>query len=221
MEDKKAHDLAVVITKGIMGKDFREQTEEKPNHLGKWQWIGPNYGDRSKGQIWATCSICNRRVCIKVDDMGCCPNCHAEMDVENKEYAYMLEWNDLYSERGFNSIADALKGAADDMGSKLIAGSIVIVGEVEEAGIGIDADSLLEDIGTRAYSEFGECAEDYLTDVTIEHQSILEDELNAVFNKWAEKYNYRPHFYTVKNEKPYVYDGEKWVLKNECKNCDR
>lgn len=144
--------------------------------------------------------------------MGYCTNCHAEMDIEKKEYAYMLEWNDLYSERGFNSIDDALKGAADDMGSKLVPGSIVIVGEVEEVGIGIDADNLLEDIGNRAYSEFGECAEDYLTDVTSEHQSILEDELNAVFYKWAEKYNYRPHFYTVKNEKSYVYDGTKWIL---------
>lgn len=213
MDEKQAHSLAVVIAKGIMGKDFREQAEEQSKKRGKWQWIGPNYGDRSKGELWATCSICKSRVCIKEDNMGYCPNCHAEMDIEKKEYAYMLEWNDLYSERGFNSIDDALKGAADDMGSKLVPGSIVIVGEVEEVGIGIDADNLLEDIGNRAYSEFGECAEDYLTDVTIEHQNILEDELNAVFNKWTEKYNYRPHFYTVKNEKHYVYDGTEWRLK--------
>lgn len=207
----------MIIDKLLKDKGYIpvEETEEQQKQIGKWQWVGPNYGDRSKGEIWATCSICNKRVCIKVDDMGCCPNCHAEIDVEKKEYAYMLEWNDLYSERGFNSIADALKDAADDMGSKLIPGSIVIVGEVEEVGIGIDVDSLLEDIGDQAYSEFGECAEDYLTDVTSEHQSILEDELNAVFYKWAEKYNYRPHFYTVKNEKPYVYDGEKWILKKE------
>lgn len=212
MNDKQAHSLAVAMTKAIMGNDFREQTKGQQKQRGKWQWIGPNRGDRSKGELWATCSICKSRVCIKKDNMGYCPNCHAEMDIENKEYAYTLEWNDLYSERGFSSIDDALKGAADDMGSKLIAGSIVIVGEVEEAGIGIDADSLLEDIGAQAYSEFGECAEDYLTDVTSEHQSILEDELNAVFFKWAERYNYRPHFYTVKNEKSYVYDGTEWKL---------
>lgn len=212
MKDKEAHSVAVVMAKGIMGNDFREQTKGQQKQRGKWQWIGPNCGDRSQGELWATCSICKSRVCIKEDNMGYCPNCHAEMDIENKEYAYMLEWNDLYSERGFSSIADALKGAADDMGSELMPGSIVKVGEVEEAGIGIDADSLLEDIGAQAYSEFGECAEDYLTDVTSEHQSILEDELNAVFYKWAERYNYRPHFYTVKNEKSYVYDGTEWKL---------
>lgn len=212
MDEKQAHSLAVVIAKGIMGNDFREQTKGQQKQRGKWQWIGPNRGDRSKGELWATCSICKSRVCIKKDNMGYCPNCHAEMDIENKEYAYMLDWNDLYSERGFSSIADALKGAADDMSSELMPGSIVIVGEVEEATFGIDVEWVLEDIGNQAYSEFGECAEDYLTDVTSEHQSILEDELNAVFYKWAEKYNYSPHFYTVKNEKPYVYDGTEWKL---------
>lgn len=204
----------MIIDKLLENKGYIsiEETEEQQKQIGKWQWVGPNYGDRSKGEVWATCSVCSSRVCIKTDDMRCCPNCHAEMDIENKEYAYMLEWNDLYSERGFSSIADALKGAANNIGSELMPGSIVKVGEVEEATFGIDVEWVLEDIGNQAYSECGECAEDYLTDVTSEHQSILEDELNAVFYKWAEKYNYRPHFYTVKNEKSYVYDGTEWKL---------
>lgn len=212
MKDKEAHNLAVAMAKGIMGKDFREQTKEQQKQIGKWQWVGPNYGDRSKGEVWATCSVCSSRVCIKTGDMRCCPNCHAEMDIENKEYAYMLDRNDVYSERGYSSITDALRDAEADIGSDLTVGMIVWVGEVEEATFGIDVEWVLEDIGNQAYSECGECAEDYLTDVTSEHQSILEDELNAVFYKWAEKYNYRPHFYTVKNEKSYVYDGTEWKL---------
>lgn len=212
MKDKEAHSVAVVMAKGIMGNDFREQTKGQQKQRGKWQWIGPNCGDRSKGDLWATCSICKSRVCIKEDNMGYCPNCHAEMDIENKEYAYMLDRNDVYSERGYSSITDALRDAEADIGSDLTVGMIVWVGEVEEATFGIDVEWVLEDIGNQAYSECGECAEDYLTDVTSEHQSILEDELNAVFYKWAERYNYRPHFYTVKNEKSYVYDGTEWKL---------
>ena len=212
MDEKQAHSLAVAMTKAIMGNDFTEQTKGQQKQRGKWQWIGPNRGDRSKGELWATCSICKSRVCIKKDNMGYCPNCHAEMDIENKEYAYMLDRNDVYSERGYSSITDALRDAEADIGSDLTVGMIVWVGEVEEATFGIDVEWVLEDIGNQAYSECGECAEDYLTDVTSEHQSILEDELNAVFYKWAEKYNYRPHFYTVKNEKSYVYDGTEWKL---------
>ncbi len=158
MNEKQAHDLAVVMAKNIMGKDYREQNAIKYAY-GK----GSKYSQNYSGE--------------------------------------------------YNNIVDALRAAEDDIGSDLTVGMIVWVGEIEEAGIGIDVEWLLEDIGDRAYSEFGECAEDYLTDVTSEHQSILEDELNAVFYKWAEKYNYRPHFYTVKNEKAYVYDGSEWRLK--------
>lgn len=204
----------MIIDKLLENKGYIsiEESEEQQKQIGKWQWVGPNYGDCSKGEVWATCSVCSSRVCIKTEDMRCCPNCHAEMDIENKEYAYMLDRNDVYSERGYSSITDALRDAEADIGSDLMVGMIVWVGEVEEATFGIDVEWVLEDIGNQAYSECGECAEDYLTDVTSEHQSILEDELNAVFYKWAEKYNYRPHFYTVKNEKPYVYDGTEWKL---------
>lgn len=50
------------------------------------------------------------------------------------------------------------------------------------------------------YSEMGEVAEDYLDDVTTEHLLELEEQLNEVFYKWQEKYNYKPTFYRVISE---------------------
>lgn len=50
------------------------------------------------------------------------------------------------------------------------------------------------------YGEMGEVAENYLDDVTKEHLSELEDQLNEVFYKWQEKYNYKPTFFKVISE---------------------
>lgn len=75
------------------------------------------------------------------------------------------------------------------------------IGIIEEvANFGIDAQGVIENIQNDMYGEYGEVAEDYLDDVTKEHLSELEDQLNEVFYKWQEKYNYKPTFYGVINE---------------------
>ena len=65
---------------------------------------------------------------------------------------------------------------------------------------GIDVDDLLERINAVTYDDVGEVAEDYLYDVTRNHKEELEEKLNEVFYAWQEKYNYKPYFYTIKDE---------------------
>lgn len=75
------------------------------------------------------------------------------------------------------------------------------VGIIEDVpNFGIDVDKVIEDIQNTMYSEIGEVAEDYLDDVTTEHLLKLEEQLNEVFYKWQEKYNYKPTFYRVISE---------------------
>ena len=75
------------------------------------------------------------------------------------------------------------------------------IGIIEEVpNFGVDAEGVIEDIQNDMYGEMGEVAEDYLDDVTKEHLSELEDQLNEVFYKWQEKYNYKPTFYKVISE---------------------
>ena len=73
------------------------------------------------------------------------------------------------------------------------------IGETYDVDTGIDGYSLLDNIGERAYEEVGDVAEGYLEDVTNEEREELEIELNKVFDKWKEKYGYKPSFYGVEN----------------------
>lgn len=75
------------------------------------------------------------------------------------------------------------------------------IGIIEEVpNFGVDAEGVIEDIQNDMYGEMGEVAENYLDDVTKEHLSELEDQLNEVFYKWQEKYNYKPTFFKVISE---------------------
>lgn len=63
MEEKKAHDLAVAMTKGIMGRDYREAAEPAENKLlpcpfcggGKTEMKIYNKGKIYKGVIYHDC----------------------------------------------------------------------------------------------------------------------------------------------------------------------
>lgn len=62
---------------------------------------------------------------------------------------------------------------------------------------GIDTESILESIQENAYSEGGEFSEGYLDGVTRAQEAELEEQLNAVFSAWSDKYNHHPNFYNV------------------------
>jgi hypothetical protein len=75
------------------------------------------------------------------------------------------------------------------------------VGQIKPVSVGVNIDSLLEQLGEEAYEEAGEYAEDYLTNVTLSHQKILEQRLNNVLVAWMKEYNYEPNFWAVENVK--------------------
>ena len=55
----------------------------------------------------------------------------------------------------------------------------------------------VEDIEDAVYSEHIDYAYDYLYDVTEEHITKLQKQLQETFNNWAKEYNYEPNFFTV------------------------
>lgn len=71
------------------------------------------------------------------------------------------------------------------------------VAQIFSHSFGIDAGHVLESIQEDAYSEAGEFSEGYLDDVTKEQEAELEEQLNAVFTAWSNKYNFHPNFYNV------------------------
>lgn len=105
------------------------------------------------------------------------------------------------------------------------------IGIVEDIPyFGIDVDRIIEDIQNDMYSEYGEVAEGYLDDVTTEHLLELENQLNEVFYKWQEKYNFKPTFYRVISEEIIEVDKEQCTCSKygkslhsgiKCSNCGR
>ena len=168
MDEKQVHNLAVLITKGIMGKDFLEDKAELV------------------------------------------------------KYAFCMEWWDqgIQYEGHYDSVQECLDQAIGYLNvhynNQAPIGTKVFVGEIVKTSMPeIDVEKLFEDIWEKYYDEFGQLADDYLSDVKKEHAAILSDELNSVFSKWLNKYHYLPGFYKVDNIKTYVYDGAKWVLNND------
>lgn len=128
-------------------------------------------------------------------------------------YAFCLEtWRyETDFESAFDSVEDALKAAEKHYNQGIPIGAKVFVGKYAKAPTpSIDVERIFDDIGCQYYDEYGEAADDYLQYVKQEHEEILSNELNKVFSKWLKKYNYLPTFFTVYDDKAYVYDGEKW-----------
>jgi hypothetical protein len=73
------------------------------------------------------------------------------------------------------------------------------VGQTKPISSGVNVDSIIEQLGEEAYDQAGEYAEDYLTNVTLNHQRVLEERLNEVLLAWMKEYNYEPNFWTVEN----------------------
>lgn len=91
-----------------------------------------------------------------------------------------------------------------DSNDELVAGSVVYVGEAVVPRLSqlCDADDVMEIMRDRADEIAGEYADGY-PDVTSE----AERELNDLLQSWMAKHC-QPHFYTVKDIKPYVLTEE-------------
>jgi hypothetical protein len=93
------------------------------------------------------------------------------------------------------AIAEAIWYYKDDEKDQ----DFIWVGQTQAISVGVNVDSLLENLGEEAYEQAGEYAEDYLTNVKIEHQKVLEEKLNSVLATWMKEFKYEPNFWTVKN----------------------
>jgi hypothetical protein len=73
------------------------------------------------------------------------------------------------------------------------------VGQTKPVSVGVNTDSILEQLGEEAYEQAGEYADDYLSNVTLNHMKILEQRLNDVLGSWMKEFNYEPNFWAVEN----------------------
>ena len=70
---------------------------------------------------------------------------------------------------------------------------------VELSEICVDEERVIENIAEMMHDVYGEVAEDYLQDVTVEHSNILQKRLSKVFIGWAKEFGYEPNFYEIIN----------------------
>lgn len=106
-------------------------------------------------------------------------------------YAESEEDNWGYSDE-FESKEDAIECAKED--EDLESEGYVYVGRVVKPTVcAIDVDMVIENIAenTTIGLENG-MGDDFLSNIKKEHYEELEKDLNAVFFKWLEKYNYGP-----------------------------
>lgn len=82
----------------------------------------------------------------------------------------------------------------------------IYIGEAEYYKDGLFVDGIIEQQQQDACSEMGECAEDYLDDITKEEKAILEERLNKVWNEFKKEFNHEATFYTVVNEKKHEFN---------------
>ena len=67
----------------------------------------------------------------------------------------------------------------------------------------MDIDSAMEWEADHAYSECGECAEDYLSCIKKEHLVELENDINSIFEKWLIKHGHWPRFGIIEESKEF------------------
>lgn len=117
----------------------------------------------------------------------------------------MQEWtyatnihNDIWRGDLFNSREEAIQEGmkeAKEEGFKNFKIGIA----VKPLELNLDVEFLLERISESYFDEYGEIAEDYLTDVSSEDQVELEKRLNKVFYEWINEKGYTPSFYGIED----------------------
>lgn len=95
----------------------------------------------------------------------------------------------------FNSKEEAIKAGKEEVEE------LLTVGTMYKPTLSVSADCVIEQIQIDMYEEYGECAEQYLDNVTSEQREELEKELNKVLDAWIEKNNLQSDFYGVKEIK--------------------
>lgn len=103
-----------------------------------------------------------------------------------------------------NATFETAKECIEDAKQCGIEDNKIFVGECVPYIVTIDAISVLEDLEEDAY-DYSEIAESWNLTSYENRQEIekLSDELTKVVNRWLEKNNLQPTFYTIQNVKEY------------------
>jgi hypothetical protein len=121
-------------------------------------------------------------------------------NLEGKWLVNLIDYDVWDSVKWFDSKEEAIEYGKKEF-SALFNGErgIFYVGQIESYIPFICGDRILEQVSEDAYIEVGEPAEDYLSNVKIEHVRLLEERLNKVLNEWIEETNNQPNFFKVVN----------------------
>ena len=114
-----------------------------------------------------------------------------------KERKWCYSFNEENFEGDFETREDAIgEGTyyAKDEGI-----TIFYVGAQKAVVLGVNVDSIIEQLGEDATEQVGEIADNYLRHVKTNDAIILEEKLNEVLRSWLSDFGYRPTFWTVDN----------------------
>lgn len=131
--------------------------------------------------------------------------------MKNKEYTFSYNGED-YNNGTFSTIEEALDEAKEcwferyDISDSADGYIDIYIGEAEYYTDGIFVDGIIEQQQQDAYSEMGECAEDYLEDITDEEKDILQERLNEVWKEFKKEFNHEARFFKIINEKKYEFN---------------
>ena len=131
--------------------------------------------------------------------------------MKNKEYTFSYNGED-YNNGTFSTIEEALEEAKEcwferyDISDSADGYIDIYIGEAEYYTDGIFVDGIIEQQQQDAYSEMGECAEDYLEDITDEEKDILQERLNEVWKEFKKEFNHEARFFKIINEKKYEFN---------------
>ncbi|MGN0943662.1 hypothetical protein [Fusobacterium varium] len=131
--------------------------------------------------------------------------------MKNKKYAFSYNDED-YSNETFSTIEEALEEAKEcwferyDISDSADGYIDIYIGEAEYYKDGIYVDGIIEQQQQDAYSEMGECAEDYLESITDEEKDILQERLNKVWKEFKKEFKHEARFFKIINEKKYEFN---------------
>lgn len=122
-------------------------------------------------------------------------------------YAFSFDKNEGFADK-YDSIDKCIEEAKQTYGYQHFGEEYVYIGEYVQFNAKIDVQGALGEISQCAYDDCGEIAEEYLYDVEEEQLKELDIEINKIFKRWLEKYNYNPNFGNVINVKRYKLSDE-------------
>ncbi|QBP91205.1 hypothetical protein E1A90_07570 [Bacillus mycoides] len=105
----------------------------------------------------------------------------------------------IWSSDYFNTREEAIEEGKKECDFK--SGEKFYVGQVskEEISIGINVDSVLDDIAVNVQEQVGEVADDYLNHIDKEDYKVLEERLLEVVQAWMKERNYEPSYFKIVN----------------------